>query len=221
MHEQLSGISALLRIGRRLDDLQSEAVALVREIAHSRASFAAVRHPLGFIYSPLLREGPTALRLHIWLAGVSRPRLTTSPIHDHTWQLISYVILGGLENHIVEISDSAEPTHRIFEIRGAGGADRLWPTDRLVGFRVASVQKVQAGERYTIEAGRFHFTEVSPDHTVATLVLAERKAPVPERSLGPLHLPEHEMTREACPPGELCGAAARVLDSLVDQSVAR
>ncbi|HZD71893.1 MAG TPA: hypothetical protein VFA45_24150 [Actinomycetes bacterium] len=221
MHEQLRELSGLLRIGRRLDELHSGAVALLREIAVSRASFAAVRHPLGFIYATLLREGPTALRLHIWLAGLARPRLTTSPIHDHTWQLMSYVICGELENHIVEINDSAEPTHRVFEIKGAGGADRLRPTDRLVRFRVASVQRVQARERYTIEAGRFHFTEVSSDRTVATLVLAERKAPVPERSLGPRHLSEHQTTREACPPGELRSAAARVLDTLVNQSVAK
>ena len=218
MHERLSSISSLLDSGDRLDVLNDQAVELLGDIAGGQLTFAAVRHPLGFIYAPLLRAGSTALRLHIWLSGATRPQLTTSPIHDHTWQLTSYVVCGRLENCLVEIHDSTTPTHRVFEISGVGGADSLRPTERLVEFRVAATQAVRAGDRYTIEAGRFHFTEVPEDCTAATIVLASRKASVPERSLGPLRVPEHEMTREVCPPTELA-AAATVVSGLLGQSV--
>jgi hypothetical protein len=219
MHERLTSICGLLESGDRLDVLNEQAVELLGDIADGRLSFPAVRHPLGFIYAPLLRTGSTALRLHIWLAGASRPHLTTSPIHDHTWQLVSYVMCGRLENCMVEIHDSDTPTHQVFEIRGTAGADSLRPTERLVEFRVAEVQPVQAGDRYTIEPGRFHFTEVPEDCTAATMVLAARKASVPERSLGPLRLPEHRMTREECPPAELAAAATTVVRGLLDESV--
>jgi hypothetical protein len=113
---------------------------------------------------------------------------------------------------MVELADEPEqPTHQLFEIRGSGSDDRLSPTGRLVTFRLTRVQRLKAGDRYMIPAGEFHYTEVPPDVDAATLLVAERKRTTPERALGPLHVPEHQMRRENCSPEELTETAAAVV----------
>ena|SRR6266542_3601487 len=216
MSEFLHELSGLLEAGDRLDLLQDRAVALLREIATARASFPAVRHPLGFLYAPLLRERSQVLRLHIWLRDAPRPQLTTSPIHDHTWRLTSFVVCGELENQTIHVDDAADPTHRIFEIRGAGSDDFLRPTERLVSFRCSSAERVKQGCRYVMAARQFHFTEVAGDVTTATIVLAERQTTTPERSLGPLDMPKHHMTRAHCSSDEFAEAAQMVLGALAE-----
>ncbi len=218
MNELLQQLFSLLRTGGGPGLLHQRAVALVQEIAAGRARFPAVRHPLGFIYAPLFREWPWTLRLHIWLREAPRPQLTTSPIHDHTWELTSFVVCGALENRIIHVHDVEDPTHRVFEIRGVGGNDMLQPTERLVRFHCSSAERLLQGDRYVVAAGQFHFTEVPEGITTATIVLAERKTTAPERSLGPLHTPEHQMTRADCPPSELAQAAQTVLLTLVGAS---
>jgi hypothetical protein len=221
MNDFLHELSRSVRSGNGLDLLQDRAVSLLQEIAGGRARFPAVRHPLGFLYAPLLREWPRALRLHIWLPDAPRPQLTTSPIHDHTWQLTSFVVCGELENRTIHVEDARDPTHRIFEIRGAGGDDLLEPTERLVRFGCSGVERVRQGGRYVVAAGQFHFTEVAEGVTTATIVLAERKRSTPERSLGPLGTPKHAMRRADCLPAELAEAAEAVLATLAGASLTK
>jgi hypothetical protein len=220
MDDLLRQLSRRLQTGKSLDLLHHQAVSLIQEIALRRARFSAVRHPLGFLYAPLLRESSRALRLHIWLRDAPRPQLTTSPIHDHTWQLTSLVVCGELENRIIHVYDADDPTHRIFEIRGIGSDDFLQPSERLVRFRCSAVERVRQGERYVVAAGQFHFTEVAQEITTATIVLAERKTTAPERALGPLDIPSHQMTRADCPPTELAEASQTVLEMLVGTGMA-
>ncbi len=215
MNESLQELSGLLRSGRSLDLLHFRAVSLLQDVAAGRARFPAVRHPLGFLYAPLLRERPQALRLHIWLHDAPRPQLTTSPIHDHTWQLTSFVVCGELENRVIQVDDVDDPTHRVFEIRGTGSDDFLRPTERLVRFRCSGIERVKQGGRYVMAAGQFHYTQVAEGITTATVVLAERKTTSPERSLGPFDMPRRRMTRADCPPTELAEAAHAVLVALV------
>src|SRR6266536_227127 len=145
----------------------------------------------------------------------SAPQLTTSPIHDHTWQLTSFVVCGELENRVIQVDDVDDPTHRVFEIRGTGSDDFLRPTERLVRFRCSGIERVKQGGRYVMAAGQFHYTQVAEGITTATVVLAERKTTSPERSLGPFDMPRHRMTRADCSPTELAEAAHAVLVALV------
>jgi hypothetical protein len=214
MDELLGKLSALLETGDRLDVLHEGAVSLLQEIAAGRARFPAVRHPLGFLYAPLLREQRQVLRLHIWLRDAPRPALTTSPIHDHTWRLTSFVICGELENQMIHVEDAEHPTHRVFEIRGSGSDDFLKPTERLVRFRCSSAERVKQGCRYVMAAREFHFTEVARDLTTATMVLAQRQTTAPERSLGPLQTSKHHMLRMQCSFAEFAEAAEIVLATL-------
>ena len=214
MNELLHELTGLLATGDRLDTLQDRAVSLLREIAAGRARFPAVRHPLGFLYAPLLRERQRVLRLHIWLRDAPRPQLTTSPIHDHTWRLTSFVVCGELENQTIHVDDAVDPTHRVFEIRGAGSDDFLKPTERLVRFRCSGAERVKQGRRYVMAAREFHFTEVASNVTTATIVLAERQTTAPERSLGPLNIAKHHMTRTQCSFAEFADAAQTVLTAI-------
>jgi hypothetical protein len=217
MHELLGELSTLLETGQRLDVLHDGAVSLLGDIATGRARFPAVRHPLGFLYAPLLREQRRVLRLHIWLRDAPRPALTTSPIHDHTWRLTSFVICGELENQMIHVEDTEHPTHRVFEIRGAGSDDFLKPTERLVRFRCSSAERVKQGCRYVMAAREFHFTQVAPDVTTATMVLAQRQTTAPERSLGPLNTSKHHVIRMQCSFVEFAEAAEIVLATLGSQ----
>ncbi|MFI9836295.1 hypothetical protein ACIHFD_04640 [Nonomuraea sp. NPDC051941] len=123
-------------------------------------------------------------------------------MHDHTWDLFSYVACGALENveiKVAEVADAASamsPVFRIFNIRGDGAMDRVTPTETLVTVEKERKERYSARSIYKMPADVVHRTEASSEPTV-TLVLARRTGREFERALGPVDLPGYTTRREA------------------------
>ncbi len=187
-------------------------------VAREYCSHSALRHPLGFLYIPLARWPEETLRLHIWPVESERRRLASgevSPVHDHTWHLLSYVICGNVTNFVVDIEqDAVNPTNRVFEIYGAGLVDEIRATDTLVRVTGETPTGYGAGEIYSMGSDLLHRTMAGAGVT-ATLVLARRTSKRVERALGPIGLGSYEAVRERCPEPEVARAAASVLDALL------
>lgn len=192
--------------------------AALREVAAGRRAVAAVRHPLGFVCLPVERLPGSGVCIHLWTGGPPDEKLTTSPVHSHSWDLVSQVLYGTVGNELVEVEEPpagrAAPTHRLFEVHSAGDLDRIRRTDRLVRYRSRGRTEHGAGETYQIPAGTFHLNVVPAEQTAATVVLAHYRPQVADLSLGGLDTASHTVCRRHCDRAGTLAASEQVLRRL-------
>lgn len=193
-------------------DIRDLALDVLRAVC-ARADPPGVRHPLGFVCVPLHRGADAGLCLHMWPARAEdHADPTTSPVHAHSWDLLSWVVCGRLGNQIISVRDEPDrPTHRLFQVVSAPGGDELRATDRLVTCVPGEPEWTGAGRPYTMPAGAFHATATPPYGTAASLVLALSRPGAADLSLGGLTLQSHRVRRHDNPPGETIDMARAVL----------
>lgn len=121
-----------------------------------KRSGGAVMHPNGFIQVKLKGGG----RLHFWHPELPRQEVAT-PIHDHTFDMSSEVLLGSVTHvHVVPELDSTGhyKVHYALPAPGCDAQTDLVPN----GQRVRAVERpallVNAGQCYDFPAFEFHRT---------------------------------------------------------------
>jgi hypothetical protein len=188
---------------KRIALLRGRARAALAQIASGERELPAVRHPLGFLCLPLLRDGDRGICVHLFETGLD-PEPDAAPMHAHSWDLSSHVLYGQVANLLVRTTDGgAHPTHRVFEVRSdPDGIDEIRPTSLLVRSRPGPRRISSGGESYTLPAGEFHATLVTPDHPAATLVLGLAKPGGIDLSLGPLDGRAGRTVRRLCDQGQ-------------------
>ncbi|MFJ8568082.1 hypothetical protein [Streptomyces sp. NPDC093514] len=174
----------------------------LEEIASGTRELRAVRHPLGFLCLPLLREGPRGICVHLFDAG-DHAEPDASPMHAHSWELRSRVLYGRIANLPVRttvVRDGEEgATHRVFEVlSGSDGADEIRPTSLLVRSEPGPAHISSGGQTYTLPAGRFHATALDGAEPAATLVHGMSIPGQLDLSLGPLDARPRRTTRRLC-----------------------
>ncbi|MEU0335365.1 hypothetical protein [Streptomyces sp. NPDC006193] len=193
---------ALERAARRhaSAELIRHAVAELDRIASGRRALRAVRHPLGFVCLPLLRDGHDGVCVHLFGTPDAVPDRSAPQVHCHSWDLTSTVLYGRLGNRRVDVHhDPGAPTHRVFEVHSdPSGVDELRPTERLVRCRPGAEQTSARGQTYALPAGEFHTSVVPDGRPTATLVLGRTLPGRVDLSLGPLSAPGHRMVRRTC-----------------------
>lgn len=200
-------------------DVRGLAIDVLRALC-ARTDPPGVAHPLGFVCVPLHRGADAGLCLHMWPAGsAGHAEPTTSEVHAHSWDLLSWVVCGCLGNQIIAVRDDTEhPTHRLFQVVSEAGGDELRATDRLVTCTPGRPEWTRAGRPYTIPAGSFHATATPPDGHAASLVLARTRPGAADLSLGGLTLDSHRVHRQASPPGATLDVARAVLAQMLDET---
>jgi len=191
--------------------LRSWTGAVLTDIAEGRRPLVAVRHPLGFVCLPVIRADDDGVCVHVWLADRPDAEPTTSPMHSHSWDLLSYVLYGEIHNETLAVEDEpGEPTHRIFEVRSQGDVDEISASARLVRHATRAVDIYRPGAAYTLRAGDFHVTDVLPKRAAATVALGRMRRGAHDLSLGPLNGHTHTVRRLHCTPEETATAARAV-----------
>ncbi|MFC5724001.1 hypothetical protein ACFP1Z_27925 [Streptomyces gamaensis] len=194
--------------------LRAAALALA-EIAAGRRELRAVRHPLGFLCFPVQREGDSGVCVHVFGGpGDAAPApLTTSPVHSHSWDLISCVLYGRVINLPVRVLDERErPTHRVYEVASSpSGVDEIRPTARLVRSENGPEQASVTGEIYSLPAGEFHTTVLPGGSASATLLLGRVRPGRRDLSLGPVDGVGHRVVRQTCDVAQSARTASTVL----------
>ncbi|MEU8302198.1 hypothetical protein AB0C84_01450 [Actinomadura sp. NPDC048955] len=177
------------RVGRILGGVLDDA-------AGGRSRVPAVRHPLGFLCLPLERSGDLGVCLHIWTPEVRPAPSTTSPVHCHSWDLLSFVLYGTVRNVRMDVSEaSATGTQQVFEVVSQGDLDELRATGRAVHCAPARSSTHRTGESYTLPAGVFHSTLIEDGLDAATVALGRQTPGGGDLSLGPLDVPSHRVRR--------------------------
>ncbi|WP_374772907.1 hypothetical protein OG756_06965 [Streptomyces sp. NBC_01310] len=177
-------------------------LAGLEEIASGERELHAVRHPLGFLCLPLLREGRRGICVHLFDVA-HRADPDASPMHAHSWELRSRVLYGRVANLPVATSvvhDGEEgATHRVFEVcSGSDGVDEIRPTSLLVRSEPGPAHVSSGGETYTVAAGEFHATALDGVEPAATLVHGLSIPGQVDLSLGPLDGRPRRTTRRLC-----------------------
>ncbi|GAA2408344.1 hypothetical protein GCM10010191_16080 [Actinomadura vinacea] len=183
-------------------------------IAEGRVSVDAVRHPLGFLCLPVERTGELGVCLHIWSPEVEPVAATTSGVHCHSWELVSFVLYGEVRNTRARVADvppsgADGATHRVFEVVSRGEVDELKATARTVSYAPGDVGAHGTGAVYTLPAGVFHSTCIAGGPDAATVALGRQDENGGNLSLGPLDAPSHQIRRMRCDPDEAAKAARR------------
>lgn len=143
-------------------------------------------HPNGFIQLDLTKWGN--LRLHVWPDEPVPAQKTSHPIHDHSFDMESTVILGTLTNREFKFVLGQAPEgrtvvyYRLFQATRLAGQDTvLAEVDGLPGYlQPTKAKDLTPGERYKLGRGILH--ESTPHGLTATIM--EKINPDPE--YGPL-----------------------------------
>ncbi|MFD0853807.1 hypothetical protein ACFQ07_16330, partial [Actinomadura adrarensis] len=151
--------------GTAVDTLPRWARDVLGDIAGGRMPVHAVKHPLGFLCLPLERSGDLGVCLHIWSPELESVEATTSGVHCHSWELVSFVLYGSVRNTRANVAETppAGPdgaTHRLFEVVSRGEVDELKATGRTVRYTPGDTSTHGTGETYTLPAGVFHTTHI-------------------------------------------------------------
>lgn len=198
----------IVRTGEIPAAVRERALQAVRDVAAGASGLRAVLHPLGFLCFPVERHALCGVCVHVWSPDLPRARSTTSEIHAHSWDLVSFVLAGELSNVRVDVVDGGA-THRVFEVHSSVRGDELRATPRLVGYRIADTELSRKGETYTLGAGCFHMTVADVATTIAVGKAHEGRH---DLTLGPTDGCTHRVHRERCDRAASAGAA-RLLTS--------
>jgi hypothetical protein len=208
-----ANIHAAIERGIASDHVPRVTLSLLRDIAAGRCDLAAIRHPLGFLCLPTHRCGQYGVCVHLWTQE-PRDEPTTSGVHSHSWDLVSYVLYGTIRNQRIEVTDARTATHRVFEVRSLGDVDELVATSRLVSCRSGASGVHSGGCVYVLPAGEFHTTVVADDEQVATVVLGRLRPLAADLSLGPVQARSHTVARSRCSARETARAARMIAERL-------
>jgi hypothetical protein len=189
------------------------ASSVLDEVARNRTNVVGVRHPLGFLCLPVERTGQAGVCVHVWSDSLPRGRPTTSTMHAHSWDLISYVLYGIVRNETLDVTDAPhEPAHRVFEIRSEGDIDEIRETPRLVRCETRAAELNHQGDIYSLAAGVFHTTVVRGE--AATVALGSSHPGTIDLSLGGIDWKTHRVRRQRCTRDETAHAARVVTERL-------
>lgn len=189
------------------------ASGVLDEVAQHRTSIAGVRHPLGFVCLPVERTGGAGVCVHVWSDSFPRASPTTSTMHAHSWDLISYVLYGSVRNEIIDITDAAgDAAYRVFEIRSGGDVDEVRETPRLVRCELRAAELSHRGDIYSLAAGVFHATVIRGE--AATVALGSSRPGTMDLSLGGIGRKTHRVRRQRCDREETARAARIVTERL-------
>jgi hypothetical protein len=199
-------------------DMSRWASDVLSEIAQGRTRIAAVRHPLGFVCIPVERIGGQGICVHVWSDHLTCATSTTSAVHAHSWDLISYVLYGSLRNEVYEVTDvgpagsAGKTTYRVFEIHSGGDSDEVLQTPRLVHCEMTSAEVNHEGDAYALPAGIFHATVVQGE--AATMALGSGRPQGMDLSLGGIDTTTHRVRRQRCDRDDTARVAQMVVKRL-------
>ena len=172
-----------------------------------------MRHPLGFVCIPVDRTGDQGVCVHVWSDSLPSARPTTSTMHAHSWDLISYVLYGSVGNELLNVTDAPDNSaYRVFEVRSGGDVDEVRETPRLVRCEISAMELNRQGDTYTLPAGIFHATAVQGE--AATVALGSGRPGTMDLSLGGIDTTTHQVGRQRCDRDETASAARVVTERL-------
>ncbi|MDF2981499.1 MAG: hypothetical protein K0Q69_1271 [Devosia sp.] len=149
---------AALRKGGRLSAEDRLLVSSFIQDRQAQSRDAWRSHPLGFFVIKKDITPQRALRLHVWPErwAVAEGQ-EMADIHDHIFDLFSFVALGEVTNETFDVVDDPEGQHRILPIQYVGDSSGGTQVEaRLLRLTLRTSESHEAGDVYRVPAGTIH-----------------------------------------------------------------
>lgn len=127
-----------------------------------------VWHPLGFVMATLINEGHEKIRLHLWSNSFQNVQEPTWPIHDHLFDITSWVLCGEIENIEYKQCNSVL-THQLYSVSYDNDGSILTKLDSGLSLSVESKEIIKKTESYSIKSGVLHQSISSSENTTVTV----------------------------------------------------
>lgn len=145
-------------------------------------------HPLGFIYYKMYEfSNNETLRIHIW-NGQSKTQEPIMDIHNHFYDVNSYVLSGLLFNDLYEITKEKEPTHSVYSGSYVDESTRiLTKTELEKNLSSLGRQIIKKDNLYSIKKSEIHSGGNLNDEITITIVFSENPGNPEPLVFGPLN----------------------------------
>lgn len=112
-------------------------------------------HPNGFLQLPLesTDKRNSNLQLHIWNNTLERRGAKQFEIHDHAFDIESYVVMGSLKDITYSVSENPSGEYMTFQSDGSGQMNSV---NKKVSLNIKNDRTIKEGETYIIKKGDFH-----------------------------------------------------------------
>ncbi|WP_291064260.1 hypothetical protein [Empedobacter sp. UBA3239] len=133
-------------------------------------------HPLGFIYSRLYSSENEQLRIHIWLKDYKKKN--DFYIHDHYYDLNSWILLGEIKDLLYDISEK-ENSGEFIIYEGSYNENEnyryLKPSNLFCDILKTEERYFTKGDKYFIQKRKYHSNEImfNDSDYACTLVLTQ------------------------------------------------
>ena len=130
-------------------------------------------HPLGFIYSKLHEfENSEVIRIHVW-NSISKIQEPLMNIHNHFYDVNSFVYCGTISNELYELSIASEPTHAIYSGSYINENTRILTKTELYKHLILRQRNlISKGNLYSIEKSEIHSGDNVNNETTITIVFS-------------------------------------------------
>jgi hypothetical protein len=144
-------------------------------------------HPLGFIYGKLHEfSNLEVLRIHIWNT-TSKVQDPIMNIHNHFYDVNSFVFRGVLSNDLYKINELAEPTHSIYSGSYTNESTRiLTKTESKKNIHLEQRQIISKDNLYFIKKNEIHLGDNVNNEITITFVFSENPGNPNPLVFGPL-----------------------------------
>lgn len=127
-----------------------------------------VWHPLGFVMATLMSEGKEKIRLHLWPTQFQKVQKPTWLIHDHFFDLVSWVLCGEIKN-IEYKKSNLEATHELYSVTYDSNGSILTKLDLGISLNIQSEEIIQESGSYAIKSGILHQSISNSENTTVTV----------------------------------------------------
>lgn len=175
----------------------------------------ATWHPLGFVRLKLTSSVQGSLRIHVWPETERRSQVPVWNIHDHLFDLRSFVLCGVVRNHRFEVRpDKTSATHRLYQVSYCKRQSRLHATTAEVSCHHISADVYSALESYSVYGEEFHASVVEKNILTATIVITSNHSRRAPNVLGDLSAGKlYAYDRRPCSPSDI----AKLMDQVRSQ----
>ena len=147
----------------------------------------ATHHPLGFIHLKLFKKLNVSLRLHIWQRQARKIQIPAWLIHNHIFDLKSYVLCGSINNLNYDVVKAEnKPSYRIYEVIYDECESQLHVTDELVNCKLVESKTFKARDSYEVNREIFHTSTVELGQLTCTLVITSNEKAIKPKVIGKL-----------------------------------
>lgn len=148
-----------------------EKISFIRELFVSKsANFTFSKHPLGFLCLNFSIAAGKQLRVHFWDKEFYFRQIPYWPIHNHSFEFSSLILKGVIQNKKYKLNLCGSERNKCFKYKVAYNDEKSIINCSGAAYpRVDVVERVRAGEIYSMESSVYHRSRCLTDNAITLM----------------------------------------------------